>query len=226
MVCIHIGSSSSTVVTSSDAPIDTLITVQPVALLNCAADLLWSPIFRKFGNLKIALSEGGIGWIPYFLERADYVYQRHRAWTNQDFGDRLPSQVFNEHVVTCFIDDAVGMEVRHHLNMDQVCWECDYPHSDSTWPNAPEMAMKFLGGLPDEDIDRITHRNAMQVFSYDPFAHLARDECTVGALRSRATDVDTTPVSHGTGKFQEEGLVTAVTLAERIAAQAKPEVDP
>jgi len=226
VVCIHIGSSSSTVVTSSDAPIDTLITVQPVALLNCAADLLWSPVFRKFDNLKIALSEGGIGWIPYFLERADYVYQRHRAWTNQDFGDRLPSQVFNEHVVTCFIDDAVGMEVRHHLNMDQVCWECDYPHSDSTWPNAPEMAMKFLGGLPDEDIDRITHRNAMQVFSYDPFAHLARDECTVGALRSRATDVDTTPVSHGTGKFQEEGLVTAVTLAERIAAQAKPEVDP
>ena len=79
MVCIHIGSSSSTVVTSSDAPIDTLITVQPVALLNCAADLLWSPIFRKFGNLKIALSEGGIGWIPYFLERVVFVYQRHRA---------------------------------------------------------------------------------------------------------------------------------------------------
>ena len=39
----------------------------------------------------------------------------------------------------------------------------------------------------------------------------------MGALRARATDVDTTPVSHGTGKFQDEGLVTAMTLAERIA---------
>ena len=225
VVCIHIGSSSSTVVTSSDAPIDTLIQVQPMALLNCAADLLWSPVFRSFPNLKIALSEGGIGWIPYFLERADYVYQHHKAWTNQDFGDKLPSQVFNEHVITCFIDDAVGMEVRHHLNMDQVCWECDYPHSDSTWPDAPELAWKYLQDLPDDDIARITHRNAMKAFSYDPFAHIPEEECTVGALRAQATDVDTAPVAHGTGKFQEEGIVTAVTLAERIAAQMSSDDD-
>jgi hypothetical protein len=74
-----------------------------------AADLLWSPVLRKFDDLKVALSEGGIGWIPYFLERVDYTYQHHRAWTNQDFGDKLPSQVFNEHIMTCFIDDAVGI---------------------------------------------------------------------------------------------------------------------
>jgi hypothetical protein len=112
------------------------------------------------------------------------------------------------------------MEVRHHLNPDHIHWECDYPHSDSTWPRAPEMAMRYLGGLPDEDVDRITHLNAMRNFSYDPFAHIPRDQATVGALRARATDVDTTPVSHGTGKFQEEGLVTAMTLAERISRSA------
>ena len=78
--------------------------------------------------------------------------------------------------------------------------------------------MKYLDGLPEEDIDRITHLNAMRNFSYDPFAHIPREQATVGALRRAATDVDTTPVSHGTGKFQEEGLVTAMTLAERIAA--------
>jgi hypothetical protein len=58
----------------------------------------------------------------------------------------------------------------------------------------------------------------MQLFSYDPFAHIPRDQCTVGALRAQATDVDLTPRSHGRGKFQEEGIVTAVTLAERVAA--------
>jgi hypothetical protein len=76
--------------------------------------------------------------------------------------------------------------------------------------------MKYLDGLPDEDINRITHLNAMKNFSYDPFAHIPREECTVGALRAQATDVDTTPVSHGTGKFQDEGIVTAMTLAERM----------
>ena len=216
VICLHIGSSSETVITSFDAPIDTMITLQPMNIVQCAADLVWSPMFRKFPDLRIALSEGGIGWIPYFLERIDYTYQHHKAWTNQDFGDKLPSQVFNEHVLTCFIDDAVGIEVRHHLNPDHIHWECDYPHSDSTWPNAPEMAMKFLGDVPDGEIDKITHLNAMRNFSYDPFSHIPREQATVGALRAQATDVDTTPVSHGTGKFQDEGIVTAMTLAERM----------
>jgi Amidohydrolase len=218
VVCLHIGSSSTTVITAMDAPIDTMIALQPMNIMLCAADLLFSPVLRRFPRLRVALSEGGIGWIPYFLERVDYTYRHHHVWTNQDFGDRLPSDVFREQIVTCFIDDAVGVELRHHLNLDNVCWECDYPHSDSTWPDAPETAMRYLEGLPKEDIDRITHLNAMRIFSYDPFAHLPREQCTVGALRARATDVDTTPVSHGTGKFQEGGLVTAMTLAERIAA--------
>ena len=183
--------------------------------------LVWSPIFRKFPTLKIALSEGGIGWIPYFLERIDYVYQHHHKWTNQDFGDKLPSQVFNENIITCFIDDAVGVEIRHHLTLDHITWECDYPHSDSTWPDAPELAWKFLQDLPDDEINKITHENAIREFSFNPFDHIPKADCTVGALRAQATDVDTTPVSHGKGKFQEEGIVTAVTLSERIAQSMK-----
>ncbi len=103
-------------------------------------------MLRKFPDLKVALSEGGIGWIPYFLERVDYNYGRHRVWTGQDFGDKLPSQVFNEHVLTCFIDDRFGMASRDFLNLDNVMWECDYPHSDSTWPFAPETLSENLGG--------------------------------------------------------------------------------
>jgi predicted TIM-barrel fold metal-dependent hydrolase len=220
VLCLHIGSSSQIAMTSLDAPIDAMITLQPMNIVQCAADLIWSPMFRKFPNLKVALSEGGIGWIPYFLERLDYVYNHHHQWTNQDFGGKLPSQVFNENILTCFIDDAVGMEVRHHLNPDHIMWECDYPHSDSTWPNAPEMAMKYLDGLPDDDINRITHLNAMKQFQFDAFKHIPKEQCTVGALRAQATDVDTTPVAHGTGKFKADGgIVTAMTLAERIAAR-------
>ena len=44
-------------------------------IVQAAADLVWSPVLRKFPDLKVALSEGGIGWIPYFLERIDYNYQ-------------------------------------------------------------------------------------------------------------------------------------------------------
>ena len=186
------GASSELVITAADAPIDVLITLTPVNIVQAAADLLWSPVLRKFPHLVVALSEGGIGWIPYFLERVDYVYHHHKAWTGQDFGDKLPSQVFKERIVTCFIDDAFGVENRHHLNMDNVTWECDYPHSDSTWPHAPELAMKYLDGVPDDEINRITHRNAMRIFRYDPFAHIPREKCTVGALRASAAGHDVT----------------------------------
>jgi predicted TIM-barrel fold metal-dependent hydrolase len=193
IVCLHIGSSSSLVVTAPDAPIDVLIGLQPVNIVQAAADLLWSPVLRKFPDLQVALSEGGIGWIPYFLDRMDWIYTRHHVWTGQDFGNKLPSQVFAEHVVTCFIDDPSGVELRHRVGIDSMCWEADYPHSDSTWPQSPETLMKSLDGVPDDDIEKFTHRNAMRHYRFDPFAHRPRQQCTVGALRAQALDVDVTP---------------------------------
>ena len=192
VVCMHIGSSSQLVITAPDAPIDCLITLTPMNIVQAAADLVWSTVLRRFPHLKFALSEGGIGWIPYFLERVDYNYQRHHAWTGQDFGDRLPSEVFNEHVITCFIDDHFGVASRDFLNMDNVCWECDYPHSDSTWPTAPETFAKQLDGVSERDINRISHLNAINHFSYDPFSTIPKEQCTVGALRQRAAGHDVT----------------------------------
>jgi predicted TIM-barrel fold metal-dependent hydrolase len=190
VVCMHIGSSSSLNMTAPDAPIDVTITITPVNIIMCAADLIWSPIFRKFPNLKISLSEGGIGWIPYFLDRVDFTYVHHKAWTHQDFGDKLPRDVFHENIITCFIDDPTGLKLLDDVGLDMVTWECDYPHSDSAWPNAPEVFMRSAGHLPDADIAKVTHENAMRLFNFDPFAVMPRDECTVGALRAQATDVD------------------------------------
>ncbi|HWE56988.1 MAG TPA: amidohydrolase family protein [Acidimicrobiales bacterium] len=190
VVCMHIGSSSQVVITSPDAPMDCLITLTPMNIVQAAADLVWSPVLRKFPHLKVALSEGGIGWIPYFLERIDYNYQKHRAWTYQDFGDKLPSEVFNEHVITCFIDDHFGVASREFLNMDKVTWECDYPHSDSTWPTAPETFLKQMDGVDRHDIDRMSHLNAIRNFGYDPFSKIPKEEATVAALRRRAAGHD------------------------------------
>jgi predicted TIM-barrel fold metal-dependent hydrolase len=191
VVCLHIGSSSQLVITSDDAPIDCLITLTPVNIVQAATDLIFSPMLRKFGQLKVALSEGGIGWIPYFLERIDHNYERHHAWTGMDFGDRLPSEVFNEHVLTCFIDDEFGLASRDFLRMDHVMWECDYPHSDSPWPFAPEALAPQVAGLTADEIAGVTHLNAMRHFSYDPFTALGgREHCTVGARRAQAVGHD------------------------------------
>jgi len=191
---------------------DVLITLSPINLVQAATDLIWSPVFRKFPSFKIAMSEGGIGWIPYFLDRIDYVYEHHQAWTGQDFGDKLPSQLFRERVITCFIDDPAGVKMRHDIGIDTITWECDYPHSDCTWPTSPERLMKSLDGVPDDDIDKMTHVNAMRDFHFDPFAYRPREQCTVGALRAEATDVDIS-VHQVRKRYSEKG-VRAVDLRD------------
>ena len=120
IVCMHIGSSGKLVMTSVDAPIDVLITLQPMNIVQCAADLIHSPVFRKFPDVTVALSEGGIGWIPYFLERLDHSYRTHKAWTGADFGTKMPSEVFMEHVMLCYINDGVGVKLARDIGIDRI----------------------------------------------------------------------------------------------------------
>jgi predicted TIM-barrel fold metal-dependent hydrolase len=184
--CLHIGSSSTIVVTAPDAPFDVTATLQPMNIVQAAADLVWSPVFRKFPRLKIALSEGGVGWIPYFLDKIDLVYQKQSGWTGQDYGGQLPSEVFRDRVITCFLDDRVTPDVAERAGTENMAWECDFPHSDSDWPQSPEVAMAGMRGLDDDTINKITHENACRLFGFDAFAWRPREQCTVEALRAEA----------------------------------------
>ena len=182
-----------------DSPPDVMITLQPMNIQSAAADLLWSRVLKNFPDLRVALSEGGTGWIPYFLERVDRTYEMHRAWTLQDFGGRLPSEVFREHFLTCFISDPVGVAMRDRIGIDNIAWEADYPHSDSMWPSAPEeLAAEFdTYAVSDDDIRKMTHENAMRWFSFDPFSHIPKEEATVG--RAAPSGRRARRVDHGRG---------------------------
>ncbi|OFB37995.1 amidohydrolase [Mycolicibacterium sp. (ex Dasyatis americana)] len=197
---VHIGSSGKLAITAPDAPLDVMITLQPMNIVQAAADLLWSKPIKDYPDLKIGLSEGGTGWIPYFLERVDRTYEMHSTWTHQNFGGQLPSEVFREHFLTCFISDPVGVALRDKIGIDNISWEADYPHSDSMWPGAPEELWDVLteNNVPDDEINKMTYENAMRWYSFDPFTHIAREQATVGALRKAAEghDVSIQALSH------------------------------
>ena len=188
VICLHIGSSSTTLALEPGAPIDVMIQLTPLNTMHAATDLLWSKVLRQFPELKFALSEGGTGWVPYWLERSDYTYQQHRFWTHQDFGDQLPSQVALDHFRFCFISDRAGVEDRHRIGIDNITWECDYPHSDSTWPHSPEAMAKQVEGVPEDEVAKLTYENAMRIYQFDPFAHRPKEQATVGALRAEVKD--------------------------------------
>ena len=202
VLSIHLGSSGKLILTAPDAPMDVLITLQPMNICQAASDLLWSRVIKDFPDIKIALSEGGTGWIPYFLERVDRTYDVHHLWTGQNFGGKLPSEVFREHFLTCFIEDPVGVELRHKIGLDNISWECDYPHSDSTWPYPGEELLKACVGVPDNEINKISYENACRWYSFDPFQHRSKADSTVGALRAEAMGHDVSTHSFDKGRFE------------------------
>ncbi len=218
VLSVHLGSSGSLTVTSPDAPVDVMITLQPMNICSAAADLLWSRVIKEFPDIRIALSEGGTGWIPYFLERLDRTYEMHRLWTGQDFGGRLPSEVFRQHFLTCFIADPVGIELRHRIGVDNMAWECDYPHSDSTWPNPAEDLESVTRGVPDDELAKITWGNAARWYGFDPFAHRPPQRCTVGALRAEAPGHDVSVRPFDKGRFERHLGADLGALAAQATA--------
>ena len=84
VICCHIGTGVKAAHASDESPIDAWITSMPISISNSAADWMWAPFWKRHPKLRMALSEGGIGWIPYLLERADFTHGHHKEWTNSN----------------------------------------------------------------------------------------------------------------------------------------------
>jgi predicted TIM-barrel fold metal-dependent hydrolase len=143
-----------------------------VAIASFATNLMWSTLdwlysgkLQQFPNLQISLAEGGIGWIPYILERADQTWEKHRWYQKISFDDR-PSDLFRKHFYGCFIEDTFGVANRHAIGVDRICMEIDYPHSDSVWPNSRKIAAETLKDVPDDEVALIVGENARKMLNF------------------------------------------------------------
>ncbi len=163
---MHIGSGSKMPSTSPDAPAAVGSTL---TFANCCfsmVDWLMSGVFTEFPDLKIAYSEGQIGWIPYILERANNVWEENRGWGG--IADKVlvpPSELFKKHIYGCYFDDPHGLRSLEEIGVDNVTFECDYPHSDSTWPHTAKIAAEQTHDLSDEVVYKLMRGNAIKMLS-------------------------------------------------------------
>lgn len=168
VVCMHIGSSSKMPATSADAPVAVAATLSFGNAMASLSDFLFSGVLVRFPALKLAYSEGQIGWLPYILERADDVWREHRAWGGvADLIPEPPSSYYYRQVFGCFFRDRHGLESLDRVGVDNVTFETDYPHTDSTWPNSKQVATEMMRHLSPEVQYKILRGNAIRMLSLD-----------------------------------------------------------
>lgn len=163
---IHIvsGKSDTAALGSLGVGAEIFVALAPATNMTTVAVLLFSGILHKWPELKFISAESGIGWLPYFIERADYAHRKHRFWTGSKI-DVTPSDLFRQSIYANFISDKAGVEMREMIGVDNIMLGTDYPHTDSSWPDTQNVIKEQMGDIPQEDREKICFRNAVRVFN-------------------------------------------------------------
>ena len=168
VINMHIGSSSRMPATSPDAPAAVQATLSFNQGMASMADWIFSGILPRHPNLKLAYSEAQMGWIPYALERAKSVWEQFRGWAfDPAVISEEPAFYFHRQIYACFFRDDFGLKNITDIGVDNIVFETDYPHSDSTWPDTERFVREMTAELDDETLYKIIRGNAIKMLSLD-----------------------------------------------------------
>lgn len=164
VINLHVGSSSETFVPGPDS-LAVLGVLFPVNGFAACADWLYAGIPLRYPQIRIALSEGGIGWVPMMLDRIDYT-NRHGIHARQIFGGLDPVEIVRRNFWFTTFSDPRTLPLRHEIGLDRIMFETDYPHSDSSWPDTQELLARQLAGVPEDEAARLTWQNAAELYRH------------------------------------------------------------
>ena len=138
----------------------------PHEIQRSCIDILFSGVLERFPNLKLVSAENDIGWIPYFLYSADYYYRKYLHYEPTELR-LLPSEYWKRQVYATFMDDAIGIELYHHVGEHTYMWASDYPHTQSTWPHSREVIAQNFATVSADVRRNITCNNVADLYGFD-----------------------------------------------------------
>ena len=133
------------------------------------AQLVMSGVFDRFPALRIFFAETRLGWVPFWMEEADYWYERHRHWAERLLGmkplARRPSEYVRQHISFSVQHvERVAVELRHHMGVERVLFATDFPHIECDWPNTRPFAERLFEGVPPDEAYKIAAGNTLAFF--------------------------------------------------------------
>ncbi|WP_238005740.1 amidohydrolase family protein [Dactylosporangium sp. AC04546] len=174
VVCIHLGAAGWVLdplpnrERNLDPKLDyTLAALFPASSMVTGIEWTFSGVPARFPNLKVALSEGGIGWVPMAVDRLDYMMDHSGAQLHSEWkSDLSPSETLLHHFYFCMIDNPSNLDAYKMIGSDHIMVETDYPHSDSTWPDTQKLLSDRFSALPGDDAINMAYRTASRLFRH------------------------------------------------------------
>jgi predicted TIM-barrel fold metal-dependent hydrolase len=165
VVSLHVGSSGSIMGPPGSPGLQIGATLFGQLSLHAATEWLWSEYPVKHPTLKIAMSEGGIGWVAMLHDRLENIVDRS-GYGSYFAGDLRPAEVLARNFWFCTIDDPSTLVTRETVGIDHIMFETDYPHGDGTWPDSQAVFASVFGHLPPDEVAKISHENAAALFRH------------------------------------------------------------
>jgi predicted TIM-barrel fold metal-dependent hydrolase len=175
VVNLHTGSAGSVPTTSPDAPVDVCAVLFGMSAIIPAVDWLYSQMPVRFPDLKIVLSEGGIGWVSGLLDRLEHEQRFMNLsgiWLDNSV---TPSEVLRRNFWFCALEDRNAFRLRDHIGVENILTETDYPHRDSTWPDSQAVIQRQMGNIPYDEVQRMTWKNASELYRWPVPDEVIRD---------------------------------------------------
>jgi predicted TIM-barrel fold metal-dependent hydrolase len=135
-------------------------------IMETASNLAAGGVLERFPELHAVLVECGAGWLAWLMLAVDDAYVKHAHWAKPKL-PMPPSEYLRRQVQVTFQEDPVGIANRHFTGLRCLMWGSDYPHHEGTWPNSQAAVAKQFGGVPEDEIDQIVRRNAVETFGFD-----------------------------------------------------------
>ena len=167
VICLHVGSSSSAPITSSDAPADTIGVLFFGWAMFAAVDWLYSQDPGALPRPQDLPLRGR----PRLGRRACSTGSTTSAATSRSTARGRASTSRRARSCSATSGSArsttrPALEQRHRIGIDHVLLETDYPHQDGTWPDTQELLHEQIGHFPAEDIRKLTWENAAELFQH------------------------------------------------------------
>lgn len=163
---LHVGSSGTITRPSAASPTEVLVALFPLNGMMALVDWMFAKIPVRFPDIRIALSEGGVSWVPMVIERLRRAYRLRDASPTWSEADGDPVDILHRNFWFTSIEDPSAFRQLDIIGADRVMVEADYPHMDSSWPDTQGLVRTAVEDLDRTTIQKVCYENAAGLYRH------------------------------------------------------------